>query len=77
MDMVKAVGMAGCIALLSGLVDGQNGRRAAHDIDIPGKHLLEKDVINVLEGSCQKCDKNWEKQRFKTSAFDFRLCNPK
>lgn len=48
-------------------------RRAARHIDIPGKHPLQKNVMNNLEGSGQKSVKDWTKQRLRTTAFDFRL----
>lgn len=54
-------------------------RKVARHIDIPGKHPLEKNAMNILEGSVRNVTKTGGKktQRLKTIAFDFRLCNPK
>lgn len=36
-------------------------RKVAHHIDIPGKHALGKNVMNILEGSVRNVTKTGKK----------------
>lgn len=64
-------------SVIGGGVDGQSDREDCSFYRYAWKHPLEKNVMNILEGTCQKCDKNWKKQRLKTTVFDVTLRNPK
>lgn len=71
--MLKTVGLA------DRRVAGQGCRKTKWPegllchVDTPGKHPLERNVMNNLEDLGQKCVQDWTKRRWRTIALDLRL----